>query len=213
MAWVGTDMETSPALFDEKLSPNDIAEIEAAVKHFQGLGLARGHASSGTFPLLKELASRLRAITDHVYNGRGFHRIRGLDTSRYTEQERVIAYAGITSCVADERARNIDIDVSDILSMFIQSTPLSGGEQYIASISSVYNYLVQKEPEVLKALADDWYWERSYRPEGNKEITKAFTRPPLAFGDDCLQINFAATFVGGNPAYNLPDDAPPLASR
>ncbi|KAH8670608.1 hypothetical protein BGZ61DRAFT_497744 [Ilyonectria robusta] len=239
MAWVGAELETNPALFDEHLSSDDIADIEAAVKHFQGLGLARGFANPETFPLSEELASRLRAITSRVYDGRGFHRIRGLDTSRYTEEERVIAYAGITSYVADERARNIDhirdrsfanpmgdklkplelavsmtfhtdIDVGDILSMFIQSTPLSGGEQYIASISSVYNYIAQREPEVLKALADDWYWERSFRPEVNKEITRVFNRPLLAFEDDHLQINFAATFVGGNPAYDLSDDAPPL---
>ncbi|KPM41014.1 hypothetical protein AK830_g5515 [Neonectria ditissima] len=242
MAWVGAELETSPALFDDYLSSDDITEIEAAVKHFKGLELARGFANPQTFPLSEELASRLRAVTNHVYNGRGFHRIRGLDTSRYTEEERVIAYAGITSYVVDERARNIghedhirdrsfanpmgdklkplelavsmsfhtDIDVGDMLSLFVQSTSLSGGEQYIASISSMYNYIVKREPEVLKTLTDDWYWERSFRPEVNKEITRAFDRPLLAFEDGHLQINFAATFVGGNPAYNLSGDAPPL---
>ena len=71
------------------------------------LGVARGHVSPDTFPLSDGLAKRLRAITDHVYSGRGFHRLRGLDPTSYTETENVILYAGITSYAADKRARNI----------------------------------------------------------------------------------------------------------
>ena len=75
-----------------------------------GLGLARGHVSPATFPLSEALATRLSAITDRVYNGCGFHRLRGLDPASYTETENVILYAGITSYVADKRARNIGED-------------------------------------------------------------------------------------------------------
>lgn len=63
--------------------------------------------SPKTFPLSDDLATRLRAITDHVYNGKGFHRLRGLNPASYTEVENIILYAGITSYVADQRARNI----------------------------------------------------------------------------------------------------------
>lgn len=47
MAWAGAELETNPSLFDEHLSSDDIADIEAAVKHFQGLErstkLYKGH--------------------------------------------------------------------------------------------------------------------------------------------------------------------------
>jgi Taurine catabolism dioxygenase TauD, TfdA family len=56
-----------------------------------------------------------------------------------------------------------DIDVSDMLTMFTQSVPLEGGDQYIASIASIYNNLATKDPEVIQTLAADWYWERSFR--------------------------------------------------
>lgn len=56
-----------------------------------------------------------------------------------------------------------DIDVGDTVSLFTQSVPLSGGEQYLASIASVYNDILEREPEVLKTLAADWYWERLFR--------------------------------------------------
>jgi hypothetical protein len=74
------------------------------------LGLARGYVSPATFPLSEALATRLRAITDRVYNDYGFYRLRGLDPASNTETENVILYAGITSYVADKRSRNIGED-------------------------------------------------------------------------------------------------------
>jgi hypothetical protein len=141
LAWTGADF-TSEDDFTVHLSADDIAEINAAVKHFLGtnshqhpapgyldatprefergavlitlaptaLGLARGLVSPATFPLSEGLATRLRAITDRVYNDYGFYRLRGLDPASNTETENVILYAGITSYVADKRSRNIGED-------------------------------------------------------------------------------------------------------
>lgn len=124
LAWKGAYLEANPDLFTEYLTGSDTAEIDAAIKHFKstknstvhsfqllirvsGQGVARGLANPNTFPLSQALAKRLRSVADYVYNGRGFHRIKGFEPSRYTEEDRVIAYAGITSYVADQRARNI----------------------------------------------------------------------------------------------------------
>jgi len=60
-------------------------------------------------------------------------------------------------------AFHTDIDTGDILTMFVQSTPLEGGDQYIASMATMYNELLESDPEALKTLAEDWYWERAYR--------------------------------------------------
>lgn len=126
LAWTGADFESNTDVFTDKLSSQDIEELNSAIKHFQGntcvphmqptsstdtcppaLGLSRGHADPTTFPLSQGLAKRLQKVTDHVYNGRGFHRIRGINPSAYTDEECVILYAGITSYIADQRARNI----------------------------------------------------------------------------------------------------------
>lgn len=40
LAWVGSEVDVNPALFTLDLSEEDIAEIEAAVKHFQGFHTA-----------------------------------------------------------------------------------------------------------------------------------------------------------------------------
>jgi hypothetical protein len=125
MSWSGTDHQVKPEQYVQNLTHSDILEIEAAVKHFQsmfpeprfsactdiskGLGLARGLANPETFPLSENLAKRLRSITEVVYDGRGFLVLRGIQPALYTEEERVIMYAGLTSYVANSRARNIGV--------------------------------------------------------------------------------------------------------
>jgi hypothetical protein len=56
-----------------------------------------------------------------------------------------------------------DVDTGDMLSMFLQSVPLEGGDQFLASMASVYNDLMSHNPEALKRLSENWYWERSHR--------------------------------------------------
>ncbi|KAK4170967.1 hypothetical protein QBC36DRAFT_340879 [Triangularia setosa] len=241
LAWTGADFEPNTNTFTDHLSSQDIAELNTAVTHFQGLGLARGHADPTTFPLSQGLANRLRKVTDYVYNGRGFHRICGINPSAYTDEERVILYAGITSYVADQRARNIDhirdrsraqlsrklsplelakpmtfhtdIDVGDMVSLFVQSTPLEGGDQYLAPIASIYNDLMKRDPEVLRVLAENWYWERVHRPGPDQTVIRTFNRPVLGFHNNQLQINMAVTFLGANPAIPFSPDAPQLTSE
>ena len=73
------------------------------------LGLPRGLVSRETFPLSEGLATRLECITDSVYNGHGFFLLRGIDSTAYTDEEKVIMYAGITSYVANNRTPSIGI--------------------------------------------------------------------------------------------------------
>jgi len=56
-----------------------------------------------------------------------------------------------------------DIDVGDMVSLFVQSTPLSGGDQYLAPIASIYNDLMARDPDVLRVLSENWHWERVHR--------------------------------------------------
>jgi hypothetical protein len=39
-----------------------------------------------------------------------------------------------------------DVDTGDMLSMFLQSVPLEGGDQFLASMASVYNDLMSHNP-------------------------------------------------------------------
>ncbi|KAK3347092.1 hypothetical protein B0T25DRAFT_485296 [Lasiosphaeria hispida] len=241
LVWTGADFESNSDIFTEYLSGDDIAAIHAAAKHFIGLGIARGLASPATFPLPDGLAKRLQAITDCIYNSRGFHRVRGLDPTSFTEEERVVIYAGITSYVADQRARSIDhirdrsraepgerltplelatpmgfhtdVDTGDMLSLFTQSTPLEGGDQQLASVASIYNDLKKRNPDVLQMLTEDWYWERAHRTGPYKETVTHYSRPLIAFAGDKLQINLAGAYLGANPTVPLTPEAPKLSAE
>lgn len=128
LAWTGATLEDGDKRLYVQLSKQDIADIDRALQHFKGgfsdetskdnphelyierctgLGIARGFASPETFPLPEALHQRLRDLNQAVYAGLGFCVLRGLEPATYTEEERVILYAGLTSHVANLRARNI----------------------------------------------------------------------------------------------------------
>jgi hypothetical protein len=245
LSWTGDQFESNAEAYTEELNADDTLELKAAVEAFQRLSLDRGSVCPETFAISERLVKRLRNVTDIVYQGRGFHVLRGLDLSQFTDCQSVILYAGLTSYVGNRRASNIDhirdrthsnprkeelkpleqsmsmgfhsdIDVGDIVSMFVQTVPLEGGHQYLASINSIYNLLVKSDPDVLNVLSDKWYWERTYRPEPDQRKRVSFERPLIAFAtpeNHQLQVNYAATFIGGDPAYPLSASAPPLTPR
>ncbi|KAJ5948583.1 hypothetical protein N7454_001890 [Penicillium verhagenii] len=47
-------------------------------------------------------------------------------------------------------------DVGDIVSLFVLSGPLNGGESLLASAWTVYNALAETRPDLIRVLAEDW---------------------------------------------------------
>ena len=60
--------------------------------------------SRTTFPLPAELSAKFKSLSHTVHEGLGFVIIRGLDPTKYTEEENVLLYGGISNHVAEERA-------------------------------------------------------------------------------------------------------------
>lgn len=69
-----------------------------------GLGEPLGAISQETFPL-QTLHGRLRDISREIHSGHGFTVVRGVPVDKYTREENVIIYAGISSHVATIRGR------------------------------------------------------------------------------------------------------------
>ncbi|RTE84464.1 hypothetical protein BHE90_001075 [Fusarium euwallaceae] len=86
------------------LSPDQTNEIDQALKHFQGLNVPLGQISPETFPL-PQLHAELRKLSDELHTGHGFFVIRGLDVDKYSRQENIIIYVGISSHIAGQRGR------------------------------------------------------------------------------------------------------------
>lgn len=114
---------------------------------------------------------------------------------RYSREENIIIYVGISSHIAAVRGRQdhqfegrpadvmlahitdmrrpgdeqnfalaaysdgevvFHTDVGDIVSLFVLSDPLHGGESLLASAWTVYNALAETRPDLIRVLAEDW---------------------------------------------------------
>lgn len=91
--WQAADM-ADPTLWTERLSPAEIAEIDAAVAHARSVSDDLLQIGRAQFPL-PTLGARLKAIEREIIDGRGFVLIRGLPRERYSNDEMCLAYWGM----------------------------------------------------------------------------------------------------------------------
>ncbi|KAF5229879.1 hypothetical protein FAUST_10128 [Fusarium austroamericanum] len=81
-----------------------LEDINNALAHFKSLNIAKGYISQETFPLPKT-HDELRRLSRELHFGHGFFVLRGLDVDRYTREENIIIYAGISSHIGSIRGR------------------------------------------------------------------------------------------------------------
>ncbi|KAL0938052.1 taurine catabolism dioxygenase family protein [Colletotrichum truncatum] len=86
------------------LTDADKKEVDEALQHFKSLDKPLGEINQETFPL-PNLHNNLREISNEIHNGHGFKVVRGVPVTKYSREENVIIYAGISSHVAPVRGR------------------------------------------------------------------------------------------------------------
>ncbi|GAB1205260.1 hypothetical protein APSETT445_003933 [Aspergillus pseudonomiae] len=106
LVWEGKDVEKRDDWI-YKLNDAQREEIDAALKSFQAQNLTLGNINQDTFPL-PNLRPTLRSLSNEIHNGRGFFVLRGLDIDRYTREENIIIYAGVSSHIGNIRGRQQD---------------------------------------------------------------------------------------------------------
>jgi len=106
-AWYGPDWMARENEWLTYLSPDEIAELEAAAE-----GWMSGHKTDTLetpvvqdFPLPK-LAPKLLELRQELIQGRGFALLRGLPVANYTEQESAIIFCGLGSHLGLARPQN-----------------------------------------------------------------------------------------------------------
>jgi hypothetical protein len=104
-AWIGSDMRNREAEWSYRLSPADIAEIEAAVSHVRARGLDVAEIHREDFPLPR-LGPALERICGEVIDGRGFALVRGLPVEGRSIADNATAYWGIGSYFGSARSQN-----------------------------------------------------------------------------------------------------------
>ncbi|KAL1959403.1 hypothetical protein VTO42DRAFT_2206 [Malbranchea cinnamomea] len=103
LVWDGSDIRDRYD-WTYVLTEADLQEIHSALEHFKSLQKPIGFVNQGTFPL-PNLHSTLRAISDELHNGHGFKVIRGLPVDKYSREENIIIYVGVSSHIAPLRGR------------------------------------------------------------------------------------------------------------
>jgi hypothetical protein len=72
--------------------------------HSTGLGLDGREATRENFPL-PTLSPILRALAEELHDGCGFFAVRGLDPGRYSIEDNIIIFLGISSYVGEMRGK------------------------------------------------------------------------------------------------------------
>jgi hypothetical protein len=104
-AWVGADMRGREAEWSYRLSPMEVAEIEAALRSVQARGLDIADIRRRDFPL-PTLGPVLDRLCAEVLDGRGFVLLRGVPVEDRPIAESAIAYWGIGTYFGSARSQN-----------------------------------------------------------------------------------------------------------
>ncbi|HEX2827535.1 MAG TPA: TauD/TfdA family dioxygenase [Burkholderiales bacterium] len=229
--WYGPEM-AARADWVMRFSPEDIAELDAAVARFARSGAALADISPASFEL-ESLAPRLSALLRELLEGRGFVLMRGLPVDRYTREQTAIAYMGIGSYLGRPRSQNakghllghvkdLGVDVTDpnvryyqtkrrleyhtdsvdIVGLLCLKTAKSGGESYIASSATCYNEIASRRPDLLPLLFEPFPTDR--RGEVPAGMLPWFDMPVFHWHADKLTAIYVRQYIESAQA-NFPD--------
>jgi hypothetical protein len=107
MSWTPDDMVNThdPAGLAQhvtQVGEQGAAEVENALKKFKELGLDAGAVTRDNFSLPTTQADLARACID-VHQGRGFAIVRGIDPQKYTAEDNMAIFLGISNYIGEQR--------------------------------------------------------------------------------------------------------------
>ncbi|MDX3905913.1 MAG: TauD/TfdA family dioxygenase [Pigmentiphaga sp.] len=187
-AWRGPDVDwTQECLF--RLDDADIAEIDRALKALNAGAIERPlPLRPQDFPL-ERVASKLQAVGEQLYRGKGFAMLRGLPRTRYSADEMAQIYFGLSVYLGvpisqshrgellghvlnlagyGEVARayqdgghmNMHTDSCDIIGLMCLRTARAGGASRICSALAIHDALAEQRPDLLASLYAGYYFRR-----------------------------------------------------
>ena len=176
-AWLGSNL-ASPDAWIYRLSPAEVAEIEAAVGDVIRRQIPIVDIGQNEFAL-PTLAAGLENIQAEVVNGRGFVVMRGLPVERYSMEQTAAAYWGLGThfgravsqnakghrlghvkdighdpanphhrVYATSARHRFHTDSCDIVALLCVKQAKAGGLSSIASSVTIYNEMVRQRPDL-----------------------------------------------------------------
>jgi len=236
-AWKGAEMAASDEWI-HRLTPVEVAELDAALRAVQARGLAVLDVSRQEF-VLPTLAPVLAGFADQLDNGRGFLLIKGFPVERYTEDEASTVYWGIGQHLGVPVSQNgaghvlghvrdtgknlkdpsvrgyqtkallpFHTDGSDVVGLLCFRPARSGGLSCIVSSTAIYNEVLRHRPELVGLLYEPWYFDR--RGEQG-EGQRPYWRIPLAcWYDHRLSMRYVRGYIESAQRFN---DVPRLTAE
>ncbi|KAI8984480.1 hypothetical protein BDF20DRAFT_911574 [Mycotypha africana] len=104
-AWSGKELQQQPEKWIYRFTPEDIADIDQALKHFLSLNLPLGQIRPDTFPL-KTFHQVIAKERENLFNGLGFGLLRGFPILNYDRKEQVAIFMGIGSYIGIRKPQN-----------------------------------------------------------------------------------------------------------
>ncbi|WP_209279366.1 TauD/TfdA family dioxygenase [Parasedimentitalea huanghaiensis] len=183
-AWIGQEMAGKPDSWLFQLSPEDIADLENAARHFIALGLDVGEISKETFPLTT-FSTHVRDLSKILLNGVGVQVLRGLPIAGYSQKFSATIFCGLGAHLGSARSQNAqghilghvrDIggdvndpnsriyqtcerqtfhtDSADVVGLLCLQEAKEGGRSLLVSAVSIYNRMRAERPDLLEKLFD-----------------------------------------------------------
>lgn len=183
-AWLGRNMQGRSDEWIVHLSPGDVAELEAAARHFLSLERDLGEIAAADFPL-PSFGAHLAGLKEKLLRGIGFEVLRGLPVDRYDQLFAATIFCGIGTHLGSARSQNASghilghvrdtgvssadpntriyqtaerqsfhTDSADVVGLLCLRNAKEGGDSLLVSALSIYNRMRRESPELLERLFD-----------------------------------------------------------
>ncbi len=238
--WLGRDMMDSPR-WQRHVSPQLVAEIDAALQQVKRRGLNWSATTAQDFPL-PSIAALVADVQYELENGSGMVKLSGLPVARYSEDELRQIYFGLgrhfgqpvfqnrsgelMRAIRDESAGGADIgkkygqvegigtdkpflssyartlsngqlrfhtDRTDVVALLCVRQARAGGVSKIVSTAAIHNAMLERRPDLLELLFQDFY--RSRLGEESNDVATIYKLPIFGLRDGKLTSHFSLTYI------------------
>jgi hypothetical protein len=222
-AWLGPDMARDERQWLYQLSPQDIAELENAARHYLGLRRDVGEITARDFPL-PAFAGRLAALQAKLLHGNGIEVLRGLPVAAYSLEFAAAVFCGIGAHLGSARSQNaaghilghvrdlgasskdpntriyqtserqtFHTDSADVVGLLCIREAKEGGQSLLVSAETIYNRMRALRPDLLEKLFDPIATDR--RGEIPEGAKPWMEIPPLSWHAGRLTVFYQRQYI------------------
>lgn len=187
--WHGSDLRHDQSWI-RHFTPDELDELDAALRRIQRRGLALPAVQREDFPL-PSLEGVFEELLAELEGGRGFWLMRGLPLERYTPAETELLFWGMGRYLGNPVSQNkygdllghvrdqgldpndptvrgyqtkrplsFHTDSSDVVGLLCYRKARRGGLSILVSSMTVHNIILQERPDLLEVLYEPFYLDR-----------------------------------------------------